>query len=102
MNIDWNKNPLIPAIAQDSETSEILMLAYMNEEAYKETIETKEVTFYSRSKQRLWTKGEESGNKLLLEDIKTTTDGKNGGTRLMLLGSENDDIPFVIGKAFKA
>ena len=76
MNIDFSKNTdgLIPAIIQDSETKTVLMLGYMNAEAYQKTIDTKKVTFYSRSKQRLWTKGEESGNFLNLIDIKNDCD----------------------------
>ncbi|CAH0335823.1 Histidine biosynthesis bifunctional protein HisIE [Flavobacterium sp. CECT 9288] len=77
MNIDFSKNTdeLIPAIIQDSDTKAVLMLGYMNEEAYRKTIETQKVTFFSRSKQRLWTKGEESGNFLNLVDIKNDCDG---------------------------
>ena len=76
MNIDFSKSTdgLIPAIIQDSETNVVLMLGYMNAEAYQKTIDTKKVTFYSRSKQRLWTKGEESGNFLNLVDIKNDCD----------------------------
>ncbi len=76
MNINFNKNNdgLIPAIIQDVTTKTVLMLGYMNEEAYNKTIDTKRVTFFSRSKQRLWTKGEESGNKLMLKDIKVDCD----------------------------
>lgn len=76
MNIDFSKNAdgLIPAIIQDSETKTVLMLGYMNAEAYQKTVDTKKVTFYSRSKQRLWTKGEESGNFLNLIDIKNDCD----------------------------
>lgn len=76
MNINFNKNNdgLIPAIIQDVTTKTVLMLGYMNEEAYKKTIDTKRVTFFSRSKQRLWTKGEESGNILVLKDIKVDCD----------------------------
>ena len=76
MNIDFSKNAdgLIPAIIQDSETKTVLMLGYMNAEAYQKTVETKKVTFYSRTKQRLWTKGEESGNFLNLIDIKNDCD----------------------------
>jgi phosphoribosyl-ATP pyrophosphohydrolase/phosphoribosyl-AMP cyclohydrolase len=66
---------LIPAIIQDSETKNVLMLGYMNEESLQKTIETQKVTFFSRSKQRLWTKGEESGNFLKLVDIKNDCDG---------------------------
>ena len=76
MNIDFDKNTdgLIPAIIQDATTKNVLMLGYMNEEAYQKTVETKKVTFFSRTKQRLWTKGEESGNFLNLVDIKNDCD----------------------------
>ena len=73
--MDFTKNNLIPAIIQDAETNAVLMLGYMNEEAYQKTIDTKKVTFFSRSKNRLWTKGEESGNFLNLIDIKNDCDG---------------------------
>lgn len=77
MNADFTKsaNGLIPAIVQDSETKNVLMLGYMNEEALQKTLETQKVTFFSRSKQRLWTKGEESGNFLNLVSIKNDCDG---------------------------
>jgi len=76
MNIDIkSSHGLIPAIIQDSETKNVLMLGYMNEESLQKTIETQKVTFFSRSKQRLWTKGEESGNFLNLVDIKNDCDG---------------------------
>lgn len=76
MKIDFNKNKdgLVPAIIQDAQTKNVLMLGYMNEEAFLKTKEIKKVTFYSRSKQRLWTKGEESGNYLNLVDIKLDCD----------------------------
>ncbi|NNG11198.1 MAG: bifunctional phosphoribosyl-AMP cyclohydrolase/phosphoribosyl-ATP diphosphatase HisIE [Arenibacter sp.] len=76
MNIDFNKNQdgLIPAIIQDSITKTVLMLGYMDQEAYNKTMDTKKVTFYSRTKKRLWTKGEESGNFLNLVDIKLDCD----------------------------
>ncbi|EIJ40256.1 phosphoribosyl-ATP pyrophosphohydrolase [Galbibacter orientalis DSM 19592] len=76
MEIDFNKNndTLVPAVIQDANTKQILMLGYMNEEAYKKTVATQKVTFYSRTKQRLWTKGEESGNFLMLKDIKVDCD----------------------------
>jgi phosphoribosyl-ATP pyrophosphohydrolase/phosphoribosyl-AMP cyclohydrolase len=76
MNIDFSKlaHGLIPAIIQDSETKSVLMLGYMNAESYQKTLDTKKVTFFSRSKQRLWTKGEESGNFLNLVDIKNDCD----------------------------
>lgn len=69
-NLDWKKmNDLIPAIIQDASTGSVLMLGYMNEEALKISMETKIVTFFSRSQNRLWTKGESSGNKLELIQI---------------------------------
>jgi len=76
MEIDFNKNNdgLVPAIIQEATTKNVLMLGFMNEEAYQKTIETKKVTFFSRTKQRLWTKGEESGNFLNLVDIKNDCD----------------------------
>jgi phosphoribosyl-ATP pyrophosphohydrolase/phosphoribosyl-AMP cyclohydrolase len=71
MNIDFKKyqDGLVPAVIQDATSKNVLMLGFMNEEAYSKTLETKKVTFYSRSKQRLWTKGEESGNFLNLLEI---------------------------------
>ncbi len=75
MNIDYEKNNgLVPAIIQDAITNKVLMLGYMNEAAVKKTIETNLVTFFSRSKQRLWTKGEDSGNVLNLVNIKLDCD----------------------------
>lgn len=59
---DFNKLELIPVIAQDEATGQVLMLAYMNREAYEETLRTGRVCYYSRSRQKLWRKGEESGN----------------------------------------
>ena len=69
MTIDWNKNPLIPAIAQDYKTNEILMLAYMNEEAYNLTLRTGYAHYFSRSKQRIWKKGESSNHTQEIKDI---------------------------------
>ncbi len=76
MKIDFTKNSggLVPAIIQDAKTKNILMLGYMNEEAFQKTQETKKVTFFSRNKQRLWTKGEQSGNFLELVDLKVDCD----------------------------
>ena len=74
MNIKYDAHGLVPAIIQDATTKNVLMLGYMNEEAYQKTLETKKVTFFSRSKQRLWTKGEESGHFLNLVDIKNDCD----------------------------
>ena len=76
MNINYTKNKdgLIPAIIQDATTKKVLMLGYMNEEAYEKTVATNKVTFFSRTKKRLWTKGEESGNFLNLVAIKNDCD----------------------------
>lgn len=76
MKIDFTKSPdgLIPAIIQDANTKNVLMLGYMDQEAFETTQKTQKVTFFSRSKQRLWTKGEESGNFLELVDIKSDCD----------------------------
>ena len=69
MQIDWNKNPLIPAIAQDFENNDVLMLAYMNEEAYTLTLSTGYAHYFSRSKQRIWKKGESSNHTQEVKDI---------------------------------
>ena len=73
--LDFDKQGgLIPAIVQDSQTGKVLMLGFMNEEAYRKTIETNKVTFFSRSRQCLWTKGETSGNFLNVVNILTDCD----------------------------
>ena len=74
MEIKYNSEGLIPAIIQDTTTKTVLMLGYMNAEALSKTLETNKVTFFSRSKQRLWTKGEESGHYLTLHSIKNDCD----------------------------
>lgn len=75
MKIDFDKmGGLVPAIIQDAQTEKVLMLGYMNEEALEKTNKEKKVTFYSRSKQRLWTKGETSGNFLELVELKVDCD----------------------------
>jgi phosphoribosyl-ATP pyrophosphohydrolase/phosphoribosyl-AMP cyclohydrolase len=76
MTPDFNKdtNGLLPAIIQDAQTGKVLMLGYMNEESLAKTKELNKVTFFSRSKNRLWTKGEESGNFLEVVDIKVDCD----------------------------
>ena len=73
---DFNKDPngLLPAIVQDAQTLKVLMLGYMNEEALEKTQSSGKVTFFSRSKQRLWTKGEESGNFLNFKSVKVDCD----------------------------
>lgn len=75
MMIDFNKmGGLVPVVIQDAKTLKVLMLGFMNEEAYKKTVETGKVTFFSRTRQELWTKGETSGNFLHVVDIKNDCD----------------------------
>jgi phosphoribosyl-AMP cyclohydrolase len=75
MELDFEKeNGLIPAIVQDHANGEVLMLGFMNREALAKTQQTGFVTFYSRSRQKLWTKGETSGQKLLLRDLRVDCD----------------------------
>jgi phosphoribosyl-ATP pyrophosphohydrolase/phosphoribosyl-AMP cyclohydrolase len=68
-NIKWNEKGLIPVVIQNKTTLNVLMLGYMNLEALQLSIKSNEVTFFSRSKNRLWTKGEVSGNKLIIKDM---------------------------------
>ncbi len=75
IQLDFSKqNGLVPAVIQDNKTSKVLMLGFMNEEAFNKTQETGQVTFYSRTKNRLWTKGEESGNFLNVVSIASDCD----------------------------
>jgi phosphoribosyl-AMP cyclohydrolase / phosphoribosyl-ATP pyrophosphohydrolase len=75
MKIDFKKgNGLVPVIIQNANTLQVLMLGYMNEEAYQKTLLENKVTFFSRSRNRLWAKGEESGNTLIVKDIKIDCD----------------------------
>lgn len=76
MNIDFNKyaDGLVPAVIQDHQTQKVLMLGFMNAESLQKTMETGKVTFFSRAKQRLWTKGEESGNFLELRSVASDCD----------------------------
>ena len=84
--LDWEKTGgLIPAIVQDAVSGSVLMLGYMNQEALSRTLETKKVTFFSRTKNRLWTKGETSGNFLHLVDIGTDCDND---TLLVLVNAD--------------
>lgn len=84
--LDFDKGSgLIPAIIQDSDTGQVLMLGYMNEGAVQQTLEEELVTFYSRSKQRLWTKGETSGNTLELVEIQQDCDNDT----LLILAKPN-------------
>src|SRR3954470_17803894 len=77
MEINFSKYPdgLVPAIVQDFDTNQVLMLGFMNQEALDKSRELGKLTFFSRSKNRLWTKGEKSGNFLILKDIKADCDG---------------------------
>lgn len=77
VTIDFEKSPdgLVPAVVQDAQTGKVLMLGYMNRDAYDKTSTEHVVTFFSRSKQRLWTKGETSGNVLHVHDILVDCDG---------------------------
>ncbi len=74
INFEKQADGLVPAIIQDKETQQVLMLGYMNREALQKTLETGKVTFYSRSKSRLWTKGEESGNVLHMDTVEADCD----------------------------
>lgn len=75
IQLDFSKqNGLVPAVVQDNKTNKVLMLGFMNEEAFKKTQETGQVTFFSRTKNRLWTKGEESGNFLNVVSIASDCD----------------------------
>ena len=85
--LDFEKvNGLIPAIIQDDRTMEVLMLGYMNKEALTKTLETKNVTFFSRTKNRLWTKGETSGNFLKLVGIEQDCDNDTLLVRAIPMG----------------
>ncbi|MEN8212268.1 MAG: phosphoribosyl-AMP cyclohydrolase [Thermodesulfobacteriota bacterium] len=75
IKLDFEKtNGLIPAIAQDYKTGEVLMLGFMNSQAFEKTIKTKKVTYYSRSRQQLWTKGETSGHVQNVKEIRVDCD----------------------------
>jgi len=74
-NLKFNEKGLIPAIAQDEDTGEVLMLGYMNEEALRRTLASGEVWFYSRSRQELWHKGATSGNRILVRSVWVDCDG---------------------------
>ena len=73
-NVKFDEHGLVPAIAQDVRTGAVLMLAYMNEESLKLTLETGYATYYSRSRQKLWNKGETSGNFIFVSEILTDCD----------------------------
>ena len=75
IKLDFNKmNGLVPAIVQDYKTGEVLMLAFMNEDAWKATLSTGKATYYSRTRQKLWVKGETSGNMQIVKEIRIDCD----------------------------
>jgi len=75
MNLDFSKlDGLVPAVIQDSATREVLMVGFMNAEAFQRTLETGHATFFSRTRRKLWTKGETSGNRLAVEEIRVDCD----------------------------
>jgi phosphoribosyl-AMP cyclohydrolase len=75
MNLDFSKlDGLVTAVIQDHVTNRVLMLGFMNEEAWRKTVETGFATFYSRSRKKLWLKGESSGHRLVVKDISTDCD----------------------------
>ncbi|MGH9628944.1 MAG: phosphoribosyl-AMP cyclohydrolase [Bryobacteraceae bacterium] len=75
MNLDFSKlDGLIPAVIQDSSSGRVLMVGFMNEEAFRKTIDTGFATFYSRSRNKLWMKGESSGHRLVVKEVSTDCD----------------------------
>ena len=88
INLDFNKTGgLVPAIVQDYQTGEILMLAYMNPDAFNATLTTGKATYYSRSRQTLWVKGETSGNMQLIKEIRIDCDDDTVLLKVEQLGS---------------
>lgn len=87
MNLDFEKlGGLVPAIIQDAGSGRVLMLGFMNEEAFRKTVETGFATFYSRSRKKLWMKGETSGHRLEVEEIRTDCDQDAVLLRVRALG----------------
>jgi phosphoribosyl-AMP cyclohydrolase len=86
MKIAWNPNGLIPVVVQDYRTHEVLMLAWMNEQALQATITSGLATYFSRSRQKLWQKGEQSGNLQLVKEMRLDCDGD---TLLLLVEQKN-------------
>jgi phosphoribosyl-AMP cyclohydrolase len=87
IDIDFDKmQGLAPAVIQDADSSELLMVGFMNKEALDQTLHTGFVTFYSRTRQKLWTKGESSGNRLQVVDAKTDCDRDTVLLRVRVLG----------------
>jgi len=86
MKIAWNQDGLIPVVVQDYRTHEVLMLAWMNEQALQTTIKSGLATYFSRSRQKLWQKGEQSGNLQLVKEMRLDCDGD---TLLLLVEQKN-------------
>ena len=87
MNLDFQKsNGLVTAVIQDYTSGRVLMVGYMNEEAFRRTVETGFATFYSRSRQKLWLKGETSGHRLVVKEISTDCDRDAVLVRVEALG----------------
>src|SRR5437879_8271091 len=87
MNLDFQKsNGLVTAVIQDYTSGRVLMVGYMNEEAFRKTVETGFATFYSRSRQKLWLKGETSGHRLVVKEISTDCDRDAVLVRVEALG----------------
>jgi phosphoribosyl-AMP cyclohydrolase len=87
MQLDFTKlDGLVAAVVQDDQSDRVLMVGFMNEEAWRKTVETRVVTFYSRSRNKLWVKGESSGHKLLVREIRTDCDTDAVVIRVEALG----------------
>ena len=88
--MDFSKlNGIIPAVVQDAETGEVLMVAFMNEDAYDRTVATGYATFFSRSRNTLWLKGETSGNRLEVQEIRVDCDEDTVLLKVRRLGEGN-------------
>lgn len=88
LSIDFTKNSgLVPAIVQDAKSGEVYMLGYMNQESLQKTLETGWVYFYSRERQTLWMKGEESGNKLRVKEVYSDCDNDSILIKVKLIGN---------------
>jgi phosphoribosyl-AMP cyclohydrolase len=87
MTLDYSKiDGLVPAIIQDHATGRVLMLGFMNDEAFRKTVETGYATFYSRSRKKLWLKGESSGHRLVVKEIATDCDADAVLVKVQALG----------------
>ncbi|HSM77281.1 MAG TPA: phosphoribosyl-AMP cyclohydrolase [Bryobacteraceae bacterium] len=87
MELDYSKlDGLIPAVIQDAGTGQVLMVGFMNDEAFRKTVETGFATFFSRSRNKLWMKGESSGHRLVVKEIRTDCDHDTVLIRVEALG----------------